>query len=39
MGYWRLDEGKGNVFKDATPNGFDMAAEGTLKWETDVNFK
>ncbi|WP_373844258.1 LamG domain-containing protein, partial [Bacteroides heparinolyticus] len=39
MGYWRLDEGKGNVFKDATPNGFDMTAEGILKWETDVNFK
>ncbi|MCF0256001.1 MAG: DUF1735 and LamG domain-containing protein [Bacteroides heparinolyticus] len=39
MGYWRLDEGKGNVFKDATPNGFDMTVEGTLKWEADVNFK
>lgn len=39
MGYWRLDEGKGNVFKDATPNGFDMTAEGSLNWEEDVNFK
>lgn len=39
IGYWRLDEGTGNTFKDATPNEFHMTAEGTLQWENDVNFK
>lgn len=38
MGYWRLDEGTGNLFKDSTPNARHMTAGGTLEWRPDVRF-
>lgn len=38
MGYWRMDEGSGNTFKDSTPNAHHMTALGTLEWEPDVQF-
>lgn len=39
IGYWRLDEGEGNLFKDSTPNHFDMTAQGTVEWRHDIKFK
>ncbi len=30
--YWKMNEGEGNFFKDATGHGFDGQAEGTVKW-------
>lgn len=40
IGLWPLDEGKGNVFKDATEQGRDMTAEGNIirRWEHNVRF-
>lgn len=39
IGYWRLDEGEGNLLKDSTPNHHDMTAGGTLEWKHDIKFK
>lgn len=40
IGLWALDEGEGNVFKDATGQGRDMTAETGLirRWEHNVRF-
>lgn len=38
MGYWKLDEGTGNTFKDCTDQGRDMKVEDNLKWEKDIRF-
>lgn len=36
FGYWKLDEGNGNVFKDATSNGFDLQyTSGTPGWSAE----
>ena len=39
IGYWRLDEGEGNLLKDCTSNHYDMTAKGTLEWRHDIKFK
>lgn len=39
IGYWRLDEGEGNLLKDCTANHYDMTAGGTLEWRHDIKFK
>lgn len=38
MGYWKMDEAEGNVFKDSTPNGRDMTAGGTFTWTEKIRF-
>lgn len=38
MGYWRMDEGEGLVFKDSTPNGRDMTAAGNVTWIPNTRF-
>lgn len=30
--YWKMNEGEGNFFKDATGHGFDGQAKGTVRW-------
>lgn len=30
--YWKMNEGTGNVFKDATGHGYTATAEGTINW-------
>ena len=30
IGYWKMDEGKGNAFADCTGHGYDLTAGGTL---------
>ena len=39
IGYWRLDEGEGNLLKDCTSNHYDMTAKGTLERRHDIKFK
>lgn len=34
--YWKMDEGKGNVFKDATGHGYDATAAGTVTWVPNI---
>lgn len=38
MGYWKLDEGEGNTFKDCTGQGRDMIVEDNLTWEPNIRF-
>lgn len=38
MGYWKLDEGTGLVFKDCTPNERHMTAAGSVTWIPDTRF-
>lgn len=39
FGYWKLDEGEGNVFHDSTSNGFDLTCMNPPTWSTkEVNF-
>lgn len=39
FGYWKLDEGEGSVFKDATANGYDLQCSEAPVWsETKVDF-
>lgn len=39
FGYWKLDEGEGDVFHDSTTNGFDLTCQNAPTWSTDeVNF-
>lgn len=39
MGYWKMDEGEGLIFKDSTPNKRDMTiAADKLDWEHNVRF-
>lgn len=35
-GYWKMNEGEGNTFKDATGHGNDMTAAGTVRWKDGV---
>lgn len=34
--YWKMDEGTGNQFKDATGHGNDMKASGTITWKDGI---
>jgi hypothetical protein len=38
IGYWKMDEGKGNAFADCTGHGYDLTAGGTLVWKEHVRF-
>ena len=38
IGYWKLDEGEGNIFHDSTPSARHLEAPGTLQWIPDVDF-
>lgn len=39
FGYWKLDEGSGDVFNDATSNGYDLECSKAPGWsEEEVNF-
>lgn len=39
IGYWKLDEGEGDILKDSSPNKFDLQCEASMKWSTfDVDF-
>lgn len=38
MGYWKLDEGEGLLFKDCTPNERHMTAAGNVTWIPDTRF-
>jgi hypothetical protein len=38
IGYWKMDEGKGNAFADCTGHGYDLVAGGTLVWKEHVRF-
>ncbi len=38
-GYWKMDEGEGNVFKDSSPHGRDAYLNNSglnVTWEQDV---
>ena len=41
IGYWPMDEGSGNTFKDITGNGHDaVAGDGIVNsWIPNVDFK
>lgn len=32
LAYWKMDEGKGKVLKDSSPNGNDLALDGEASW-------
>lgn len=34
--YWKMNEGTGNTFKDATGHGNDMSAAGTISWKDGI---
>lgn len=36
MGYWKLNEGSGSVYKDSSPNGRDMQCEEAPEWSSDM---
>ncbi len=36
FGYWKLDEGQGNVFHDATGNGRDLTCSVAPTWSSEV---
>lgn len=38
IGYWKCDEGKGNILKDSSPNGNDITINGTPAWSKQYNF-
>lgn len=39
FGYWKLDEGTGDIFYDSTSNGFDLHCSVPPEWTTEeVNF-
>lgn len=38
MGYWKLDEGEGLLFKDCTPNERHMTAAGNVTWIPNTRF-
>lgn len=38
MGYWKLDEGEGLLFKDCTPNERHMTAAGSVTWIPNTRF-
>jgi hypothetical protein len=33
IAYWKFNEGEGNVFKDSSPNQFDLQTETPFNWE------
>lgn len=35
FGYWKLNEGTGDKFKDSTPNGFDLTCRNAPVWSDD----
>lgn len=35
FGYWKMDEGEGSVYKDATSNGFDLTCGVAPIWSTE----
>lgn len=36
IGYWKLNEGTGNVYKDSSPNGRDMTCSKAPSWSSDM---
>ena len=36
IGYWKFDEGQGNVIRDWTGNGNDGVAENDLEWPEGI---
>lgn len=34
--YWKMNEGSGNVFNDATGHGNEMTAAGTISWQDGI---
>lgn len=38
IGYWKCDEGEGNLLKDSSPNGNDITVNGTPNWSQQYNF-
>ena len=39
FGYWKLNEGEGDKFKDSTSNGFDLTCTNTPSWSSyEVDF-
>ena len=36
FGYWKLDEGEGNVYHDATGNGRDLTCKNMPSWSSEV---
>ena len=39
IGYWKLDEGEGDIFKDATPNKFNLECSAPVVWSAeDIDF-
>ena len=36
IGYWKFDEGEGNVIRDWTGNGNDGVAEFDLEWPSGI---
>ena len=38
IGYWKCDEGEGNVLKDNSPNGNDITLTGIPAWSEQYNF-
>jgi hypothetical protein len=39
LGYWKLNEGTGNIFYDRTGNGRDMTWPKAVVWNSDSNNK
>lgn len=39
IGYWKLDDGEGNILKDSSPNGFDLECQADMTWSSfEVDF-
>lgn len=38
VGYWKCDEGEGNVLKDSSINGNDLTVKGNIEWSEEYNF-
>lgn len=34
--YWKMNEGEGNIFHDATGHGLDLQAKGTVRWKDGI---
>lgn len=38
IGYWRMDEGSGDICRDCTSNGYHAHASAALTWREDIRF-
>lgn len=36
IGYWKLNEGSGDVYRDSSPNGRDMTCDKTPTWSSEM---